>query len=435
MARRKWLFALALVLAGIAVLALVLWSVYRRSDADARAHFEREVRLAKEEGLPTTPEDLARLTHVPDGENAAPLYKRAVQEFLKVNPKIPGFSLDVIDPDRPATLEAARLEVAPYRRAIDQFRAASKRPGYDFPHDWNRDRFQFEEFHQLDAPCLALAKAALIEALDGNFGSAHEDFAAIARVSRQVARQPFGFAGLEAALLRVILCDAAWRIIRIRPEEPALAMVERVLGELGPPPSLRNEIGAEVVVLLVSVRTNEAIGRLEGTPTPIVDLPVFRFEAYAMSVKALRDEFKAAMQDPEYGPRARQRFLDVEKGVDRSLDPRSKLATLMVFGFSKTIMSYTRSLAMARAVTVGVSLMRSRARAGRFPEALPKLGENGIDPLTEKPWVYRREGDGFRLASAATFPAVENQKERPQVEIVFTRPVPSERTSAHQLGF
>ncbi|MBI3721505.1 MAG: hypothetical protein HY248_03045, partial [Fimbriimonas ginsengisoli] len=60
-----------------------------------------------------------------------------------------------------------------------------------------------------------------------------------------------------------------------------------------------------------------------------------------------------------------------------------------------------------------------------FPDALPDMGKDGIDPLADQPWFYRREGDGFRLES--TVKRKVGGKDVPEVYLLFPRRAPKDK--------
>ncbi|MBI1755532.1 MAG: hypothetical protein HYR64_00305 [Fimbriimonas ginsengisoli] len=433
MARRKWLFAIALVFAGIAIPAVALWSAYRQAGETGRRHYEEQLRLAKEEGLPTLPSELALLTRTPENQNAARRYRQILVDYQKVldlprKTPLPKdrWQLGRIWADRPETLVTALAEVAPFAGVLDELRTASKLSGCDFKYDLSKGlSLDFPEFAKLKDLCKILCQSAVLEALDGNWNAATDDLLAVARMSKHLRDQPFVIAGLVSVSFRSMAESAAWQIAQSRPEEPAFVLADRLVQELGPPPSLRREIGSDVVALRADADGGRPPPRLEDVPDPTMGIPALRYEAFAACIELVVRQHKAAMADPEYGPQAKARLEQVEAWADERKDLAHVIASAFASTTPMTIHYFSVSEGKVRALRAGVALLRARAQDGRFPDALPDMGKDGIDPLADQPWFYRREGDGFRLES--TVKRKVGGKDVPEVYLLFPRRAPKDK--------
>ncbi|MBI1755716.1 MAG: hypothetical protein HYR64_01240 [Fimbriimonas ginsengisoli] len=440
MRRKGLLFAAT----AIVIIGLATWLVMRAGPSRmARLHedFQEQIRLARKEGLATEPADLDRLGFVPDDQNAAPLYN-AIFKKIAAEPwgaKTALWRHDAMRPDVPGTVNVARADLVPFQTAFDDLRIASKRPGCDFKRNWRRMNVHWSVPGWFRLAVRGLCKSAHLDSVDGKTEQAANDLETAARMAHHLGLCPDPIMSSQSLALTSEVQDTVWQVAQERTDLPSLRAARQALGACELPRPLHESIGGQIVTLSeLAMATEEDFGRLNGLGRirsqyrlgkerdAIDHLGDYALDVVAL--QAIRKQYAALKAGSEVGPRARHRQEEVnswmagQKDLDLTVFARDPDRAVIELDIALLVEKFTRSLARTRAMLVGISLLERRAKDGQFPQTLPDVGEIGMDPLTDKPWVYRREGNGFRLSSAR-MPSSETGRVRP-LEFVFPRPAP-----------
>jgi len=133
--KRKW-FLGSLGVVGVIILSVFGWTVLAASqDRDQLNH---ELDLARKEGLPTNWQEFAALVpKAPNGENAAPLYRR-MRGYPKDSADIPQLNVGVLIRKDKAEVEAAKAELQYQRDVVANADLAARFPHCWFDRDWSK---------------------------------------------------------------------------------------------------------------------------------------------------------------------------------------------------------------------------------------------------------------------------------------------------------
>ncbi|MBI3721181.1 MAG: hypothetical protein HY248_01395, partial [Fimbriimonas ginsengisoli] len=341
-------------------------------------------------------------------------------------------------------VKAARAQLAPFRATLAQLRIASKKPGCYFKRDWAKfDSPAFPLLGSFKLAAKAFCMSARLNALDGKAEEAASDLEAAARMTRHLGNSFEILSQLVSLALGAIIDNYAWQIVLDRPDDASFIVAGRAIAVLGSPPSLLRRFGDQVATPSRLVRAYEAEFRdyifaydfaldyfgacswqfqdmLPGFAKAISD-DLLDYEASILALEVIRKRYAALLAGPELGPRAKSRQQEITTWFGDQKGGVYKEAREWDIDLTNNVEGSTTALARSRAILAGIAILRARASGGHFPETLPDLGELGIDPLTDNPWLYKREGAGFRLRSPATR-HTEHWGDRPLVEIIFPRP-------------
>lgn len=348
-------------------------------------------------------DDLATLMPVrpTPGENASFYYMHAF-DFL---PERTDETSRVLDD--PWTSEGAAALVGAYQEVLDEIRAAETRPHCVWPTDWGKG-FAADLPYLMPASrasSLLVAEAA-VRAGRGDLAGALASIEAGLILARDVARDPFLInVLLEAGIGRRML-DAYDHIFRSREAPPS--RLEEVLDRIRIRESFRDSIRIEAsAILMHHVRGDlpdmargeepDAFARCATTLlSGWLDLDV----AYALG--SMRAYWTFLGGGPAEGsPRGSwdriEPMSDPRTGVSRAEPPWwARVAPVLM-------PSWAQSEEQVRGLEAAIALCRlaNRLRAhqaehGSYPEAF----DTEADPFGGRPLSYRREGEGFVIASA-----------------------------------
>jgi hypothetical protein len=102
-------------------------------------------------------------------------------------------------------------------------------------------------------------------------------------------------------------------------------------------------------------------------------------------------------------PQAREGLAELEAEIaNPEYRARNPIVGNLAPALSRAHTLSTRSESSRRATALVTNIMAYRQEHGSLPESLDAFGDRGflVDPFTNRRFVYRREGDGFKLYSA-----------------------------------
>ncbi|MBI1755530.1 MAG: hypothetical protein HYR64_00295 [Fimbriimonas ginsengisoli] len=232
-----------------------------------------------------------------------------------------------------------------------------------------------------------LVESAFADALDDDFKSCERDLLTLVRMANHEDAQPAMEAGILASNRRQMVALAAWKVVRIRPEPVTYKMAERVVDEIGAPRSPQYLLQAQFVESLRIRGSSNALALRGVLGRTFVDDVAYDWWL-ADQLRRARIAYQAMAAKPQFGLQAKMRLDQSLTGVD----PQDR-EWLRI-----PISTTTRQLAVTRLVRLGVALMRARDANSKFPRALPDLGDQTIDPFTDKPFLYESTGNGFTVS-------------------------------------
>ena len=228
--RRMWWVAIAL---GAALVGFALWLPGYRLD--------REIAAARREGLWTETADVLRGTSgVPEGENAAPLIRKAITITPREDPKTDQAVNDFLKGKATAAQVAlVRRENARHPEITAAWRLAATRPRVDYGRPWQEGAATlFPEFQSLRRGVKRLAVAARLG------DHPRENLLAAAHLADLTRQEPVILAPLvSVAIGRIALREARH-----------LGLAGEVEAALGPPLDVRQAYAAELASALDVMR-------------------------------------------------------------------------------------------------------------------------------------------------------------------------------------
>lgn len=236
----RWTLAAATAAAGLAVVVPYLHDIHTAADG-----LPRQINLAHAEGLATEPIELIR--SVPDGQNAAPLYRKAIDAFdrrpySETNRRMESLKTFLND-GKPT--EMVKSTLAKWSISVNFAAMASLKPDCDFQRIWQAtpqdDSDEMKSFVRL------LSARAM---LTGNFA----DLVAAKRVSVHAGTDPTLAGALLQAQCTKIWLDACWRFAAQRRNDSVVVISVRKLVSTAEMPILRNRLSGELVMARARVR-------------------------------------------------------------------------------------------------------------------------------------------------------------------------------------
>jgi hypothetical protein len=337
-----------------------------------------------------------RPSPVPEGENAALLYRRAFEKLVDAT-DAEEEALCSLAGETPLTAGQEAL-VRGYlernREALALARQAADRPRCDFGLDLAAG-MNAELSHV--APLIRLSKLLHAEAFLAGEGDRGAIARAALRAADATAEEPFLISQLVRNVCHGLAAESYARVLA----GPAdAAYLEDMAGRLAPE-ALRAGLGrgllGDLALGLQSLLTAESLEELGLAGVRPLDDPL-AMQDVAHYAETLAEAAALAAR-PYYLAREPLRVL---------WETRIEAAPAYADFSRQLLPAFTRAAerqAVAEA-TVGVSRVATalaiyRARHGTYPLSLEGLGAGlPSDPFTGKPYLYRREGTGFVLYSA-----------------------------------
>ena len=157
-------------------------------------------------------------------------------------------------------------------------------------------------------------------------------------------------------------------------------------------------------------------GRANAMAVPTVDAVGKDWNAALKKVNRWYDRMVDAGRKPTHDERERASaeissdLADLQAqytGIKRAIAPLEDRAIMMLMSsLSRLYQNETQMAAYRRLIETALALSAFRTASGDYPEELKQLTpaffkEEPVDPFTEKPLVYRKEGQGYVLRSVA----------------------------------
>lgn len=310
-------------------------------------------------------------------------------------------------------LDDLRFLLDAHRPALDELRAAARRPGANLkvPYD---DAFgvMMSQLGLLKSLTYPFKAAAIGELAGGEPAAACEDILALLAVTEVLAQEPLLIAGLVRIAMLEVTLGPIWNGLAQRQwQEPQLAALEERLSRLNAVADTVRVLRGERGFFLA------ALGAL-----PIN--PVENHPGRALSLGRAYRHLPAAMiyQNQVNGARAFQTGLfplfdpagwrmklppvEDEDAFQRqflapyaSRHPYRALANLTMPAIARVALKTARHQANLSLARVAIALERHRLALGQYPERLDELAPRFVaklppDPVNGEPFRYRREGTG-----------------------------------------
>ncbi len=344
---------------------------------------------------------------VPAGEaNAADVYQRAF-DLVTADSETIDRTRD--DPD------LARQVLATHESALRLLEQASQIRTCAFPVDWDDEvGIAFPHFARMRESARLLAARARLRAQDGHPDEALADCAAIFRISEHAQREPILIGALVGFALNGIAMAALEQSLSHGGPSPAACQdLFEVLGTADPHAALEHALQGEIAVqvqLYEHVRAGHArdllIGASELWPQALLlDLyrtlgrPLLNLDEVSF-LRAMEQNIAALDLPPG---EAERRMAEIAAEIRQLPVYQSVLANMIMPVFTRGLLTRDRAAAETGAAQIALALTAYHGEHRRYPDTLADLAAEGWtipdDPLTGRPYIYRREGDGFVVYS------------------------------------
>lgn len=246
MKSRVWLWLLGVVVVVSATLFIAVQVGRNRSEAA----FQEQLRLARQEGIPTSAAEFAaRIKPVPPEQNGAQFYR----ELVKLRGELPKDPINYC-PIRDASLARDKRFVASTVRLYNIIDEATKRPHCWFDRDWSQGyAVLFPEYAYIKNAAKLLMIRGSVEASEGNSIAAVRDVNELFAMGRHLDEDPAAIAYLvHIAVIQIAAQTVSTWSMEHRNEPAYKKLLQRAIEEL-PRPDLRRLYSAELYAMLSAI--------------------------------------------------------------------------------------------------------------------------------------------------------------------------------------
>jgi hypothetical protein len=412
--RRRWQWILFGVFIGCPCLLMgIVLTAFRTTMSSAGSRLPEEIEAARKAGLPTEIAELRQMAAVPDKDNAANLYQRAIGFAAQAKRSVPR-SFDksrahilggIASPSEGAEM---RAELPKYDACLQTARQASGMPGVDWHRQWEQGYMMLlPECSELSGIAQLFCARATLRSKSGQTDEALQDIGTALHIARHVGEEPILISFLVQVKIEATAFATLERVLNSGPATgPLLGEAAGIVAGLDTLPNPRWAAEGELILSRQVIHTFRSVQDVMGPgsdDTFLLDWlahdPNYRRAWEAKAVHYMRLCIAAI---PERQPTWRQVHdafvkLDTDVEADGSLENRLNQLTLPVY--ANTGDSYGRALANRRLMATGIAILSLRQSTHRLPDAMPDLGDSSTDPFTLKPLKYKRMGGGFKVYS------------------------------------
>jgi len=426
----KWV----LVVVGAAVIAVVLAALSAAliallviSSGIPARRAERRVKQAiadvAKTGAPVKLTQLAK-PPIPDAENAALVYQRAFQA-LRPSEGDKQFVRDIRTGkstlDDPTTAARARKLLQANAAALRLIHRAADVPQCDFRPDWNNGfNLTFPQFPKLRTCSNLLSLETLVLAHDGRLDEALAGCAANLRLSSNAALEPCLFGVLAQYAVIKITSDSLAATLKDSQPSPgacrSLAVQIAGMDRYEPYVDALKGERAWGITMFEQVRTSPNLlqtiaelsgetsaGRAQPRRAKFSSFSRWLFAADELTYLELMEQVIGQARLP-YRKLARMHPSLEERLASLPRVPPRILTAILMPVYGRACIARDRAIALLDVDRIALLLKTYRAQHGRYPESLrdlagPTGGALPLDTFSGRPYVYRRQGDGFLIYS------------------------------------
>ena len=246
MKSRVWLWPLGIVVV-IAVGFLIAFNI---GASRREAALLEQLRLARQEGIPTSAAEFAaRIKPVPPEQNAARFYR----ELVKLRDELPKDPINYC-PIRDASLAKDKRFVASIGKLYNIIDDATKRPHCWFDRDWSQGyAVLFPEYAYMKNAARLLMIRGSVEASEGNSQAAVKVVNELFAMGRHLDEDPAAIAYLvHIAVIQIAAQTVSTWSMEHRNEPAYRKLLQQMIEEL-PRPDLRRLYSAELYSMLLAI--------------------------------------------------------------------------------------------------------------------------------------------------------------------------------------
>ncbi len=309
------------------------------------------------------------------------------------------------------------------RKAHDSLVRACSLGNVNVPYDWGHgisshgpDLFVFSRY----ANVLCILAEHAYRRHDSP--TAVEYMRAAAKLADQVIDEPFvrALAAWESCAYRLI--REVYRFAEFDPTEANLAAATEIIALVNPPRDLVQAVRNECLTFQVSARIYDSLSWIERSNLQIapmierIEPPEGEYVAQALESRSLAFWSTAVKnaKSPDGDVNTAGRFIDnlCEEWTHED-DPSNYLSRGISATFEQVGAGILRVEQMKRLVLAAIGIASQARTNGGLPQSIPTDRDEHIDPLSKKPFHYRRMAGGFVLQALGD---ADNDKVAPPVD-------------------
>jgi hypothetical protein len=369
---------------------------------------EAELARSKALGLPTTPDALSR--NVPDSENAAPYYLKAMS-LIGDGTQEKGYFDDVSrslstkeKPEEKAKAEEAFPKLA---GLIVEVEKAADRPRCDFKKDWKQGfNVMFPEYADLKGFAKLLGYKAERQSKSGDWRGALKSVERMQSISRHAGEEPIIIAMLVRIADEAITHATLRHLVRSHSDNPAfLDAARKVAVGFGPLPSFRHGLEGEMVLGRTGLYQIRSLSDISGGgPTETDPFTKIAFNSKSLKtafdrklVEAYNNYFERMPKDASDWKGMAKASREQDEWIQSDKSLLNTFNQILFPVFSQAAQAIGRTQAQRNLTLTSIDLWQKKLSNGHLPATVS--GKDAMDPFTDRPLIYKRFADGFLIYS------------------------------------
>ncbi|HVT11222.1 MAG TPA: hypothetical protein VHE55_03065 [Fimbriimonadaceae bacterium] len=378
----------------------------------------KEIRLARQDGIPLEPNDLRPNPPVPDDRNAANIYGSFFPHLDKVESKHRGIrnAVSTFLTDTATDEQAAEVRqvLAESRESLDEILAATNRPYCDFRfHYEDGAKLLFPQFAQFKVAGSLLVARAHDLARQGHIAEAYDLLARVDALARHAGQPPVFIGKLVELSIRGMAMTEFSHLLELSADRPPLlAKAQATLDGFGPLTDLRPAFGGELVMGRIMIHQIHTLGDLQaltsessgtgdgsqaGGGPKLPDWVTKGMDARLIS--RWRQAIEAMPANPAEWDKAYHVLQATDQAVEADDSMVGKVSQLLFPVLAQSARAVGHLDASRRIAATSIRLLQDRLTKGSLPATLPNYGAVSVDPFDGKPLRYRLNRDGFTIYS------------------------------------
>ncbi|HVT11223.1 MAG TPA: hypothetical protein VHE55_03070 [Fimbriimonadaceae bacterium] len=409
--RKRWPWVLVGILLGCpCLLTGVGLVVLKIGIANAGNTLPKELARARQAGLATEPADLRAELAIPASQNAAGDYRTAIaackEEWPQMSPdmSLPHF---LALKATPAEERTVRNLLDKTRRTIDLFEKASAKPAVDWGRPWEQGPdVLFPEQASMKSGVKLICAKAILAAKRGHTAEAFRLLSIGFRIGKHAGDDPTLIGLLVQIAVDGMCTSASCNVLNLRHDPASLTRAREMFESLPPIEDLGRAVGGEIVMERIGVQHLDRYAQQTGMGGSAT------YQAFPLNVLARDASFRRAVEakavhnqvliylatlkgktwkQTQPAWKAAMASIDADKSLENII-----AQDLVLDGIQD---APARATAYRRMLWAGIAVLSVYEKTHRLPAKLPDMGDNGLDPFSDKPLGYKLTADGFKVYS------------------------------------
>lgn len=405
---------------------LILFAAYGLWTVNGSRSVESDLAAIRKMGVATTSKELQELLPR-HGQNAAPIYEKAIKKFRNLSPEEEKLKKEVYDgivrASSPAEKQKAYLAERKLQHLLEPFREAAKMQRCVLPAmqvgTRDSDMAVTEDLQEIGEGCRMMLENVMCLSDTGHPLEAMDDVVSIEHIAGQLMSLPNYLAQLIGIGCEMKAFGSLRHVLRAHGTDPRVVLrAQEFVNSLPPPASLRNAYAGSFMIDLDGI--NE-LGKYHDaryrSDTPGYAERLSRTQPgiqhiRAKYVKAWRKVFELLPEDTADWSASTKAFNTADPLFSSDWVAQNAYQSGAHIFKEKEFSCHlwTDRIAVRRMATLCVNLADLKIKHGAFPSTLPDLGKNSIDPYSGRLFHYRLRGAGFLLYSVGQDRVDDNGK-------------------------